>query len=315
MRENKKGVLLIGILIVVIVVAIGIFLWMNINNEEKSDNTYENNLSLNYENIEQVAEQEKSSTYDLFNKKITYNFGNGAAYEIDVSQIINDYDEIVIRNNHLLLYRGEGGISISKNETMFENLPPNEILTSGESKNYTIIYEDESTKLYEVTNRFSYNTPNGGDHNESISYELYRKEDICTLEITGSDKDEVLKISSLIILSNEQKTLEEQFYGITVLDGRIIDTSKITIDEIYNVDAFLDIGINMDDGMINVRFLSEEDQTYLPRIKRIDNWELVAKKNDYEIYHENSSGVESDALKIVKNGEEYFIDLSARRVL
>ena len=315
MRENKKGVLLIGILIVVIVVAIGIFLWMNINNEEKSDNTYENNLSLNYENIEQVAEQEKSSTYDLFNKKITYNFGNGAAYEIDVSQIINDYDEIVIRNNHLLLYRGEGGISISKNETMFENLPPNEILTSGESKNYTIIYEDESTKLYEVTNRFSYNTPNGGDHNESISYELYRKEDICTLEITGSDKDEVLKISSLIILSNEQKTLEEQFYGITVLDGRIIDTSKITIDEIYNVDAFLDIGINMDDGMINVRFLSEEDQTYLPRIKRIDNWELVAKKNDYEIYHGNSSGVESDVLKIVKNGEEYFIDLSARRVL
>ena len=307
MRENKKGVLLIGILIVVIVVAIGIFLWMNINNEEKSDNTYENKLSLNYEseNIEQVAEQEKSSTYDLFNKKITYNFGNGAAYEIDVSQIINDYDEIVIRNNYLLLYRGEGGISISKNETMFENLPPNEILTSGESKNYTIIYEDESTKLYEVTNRFSYNTPNGGDHNESISYELYRKEDICTLEITGSDKDEVLKISSLIILSNEQKTLEEQFYGITVLDGRILDTSKITIDEIYNVDAFLDIGINMDDGMINVRFLSEEDQAYLPRIKRIDNWELVAKKNDYEIYY--GSLIKYSSTKAFKTWYYYFV--------
>lgn len=291
MRKNRRKVLLIVILIIVIVVAIGIFWVMNIN-------------------------QNKASTYDLFNKKITYNFGNGAAYEIDIPQIINDYDEIVIRNNHLLLHRGKGGISISKNETVFENLPPNEPLTSNESKKYTIIYEDESTKLYEVTNSYSYNSPNGGEQKESISYDLYRKEDTCTLEITGSDKNEVLKISSLIILSNEPKTLEEQFYGITVLDGRILDTSKINIEEIYNVNAFLDIGINMDEGMINVRFLSKEDKSHLPIIKKIDNWKLVTKKDDYEIYHGNSFGVESDALKIVKNGEEYFIDLSvSRRVL
>ena len=110
MRKNRRKVLLIVILIIVIVVAIGIFWVMNIN-------------------------QNKSSTYDLFNKKITYNFGNGTVYEIDIPQIINDYDEIVIRNNHLLLHRGKGGISISKNETVFENLPPNEPLTSNESKN------------------------------------------------------------------------------------------------------------------------------------------------------------------------------------
>lgn len=290
MRKNRRRVLLIVILIIVILVAIGIFLVMNIN-------------------------QNKSSTYDLFNKKIIYNFGNGVAYEIDIPQIINDYDEIVIRNNHLLLHRGKGGISISKNETVFENLPPNEPLTSSESKKYTIIYEDESTKLYEVTNSYSYNSPNG-EQKESISYDLYRKEDTCTLEITGSNKDEVLKISSLIILSNEQKTLEEQFYGITVLDRRILDTSKITIEEIYNVNAFLDIGINMDEGMINVRFLSKEDKAYLPIIKKIDNWKLVDKKEDYEIYHGNSFGVGSDALKIVKNGKDYFVDLStSRRIL
>ena len=155
--------------------------------------------------------QNKASTYDLFNKKIIYNFGNGAAYEIDIPQIINDYDEIVIRNNHLLLHRGKGGISISKNETVFENLPPNEPLTSNESKKYTIIYEDESTKLYEVTNSYSYNSPNGGEQKESISYDLYRKEDTCTLEITGSDKNEVLTIENGYIDTGLIDTMEDLF--------------------------------------------------------------------------------------------------------
>ena len=304
MLKNGKVISLISLLIIIsIIFIIGIFLWINKNND-KDSSIYEN------ETKDPIIKQEKSSTYDLFNKKIIYNFGVGTTYEIDIPQIINDYEQIVIRNNHLLLFSNKDDISICKNETIFEDLPPNEMLIAGGNKSYTIIYENDTTKLYEVTYSFSYNSPNGGKTEKSMSYALYRKDNACTLEITGYDKDKIFELSNFITTTNQSKTLEEQFYGITVLDERIIDTSKITINEIYNVDAFLDVGIKVDENLINVRFLSKKDKAYLPELKKIENWNLVTEKDNYKIYHGYSSGVQSDALKIIKDNKEYFIDLS-----
>jgi len=281
MLRNNKKFFSISILMIIISI-IGIICWSNKNNQET----------------------------DLFNKKIIYNFGFGTSYEIDIPQIKNYYEQIVIRNNALILLSSKDDIIISKNETIFEDLPPNEMLAAGSMQSYKIIYEDETNKLYEVTNIFSYNSPSGAKSENSVSYELYRKENDYTLQITGSDKDKILEISSLIKTTNQSRTLEEQFYGITVLDERIIDTSKITINEIYNVDAFLDVGIKLDESLINVCFLSKKDTLYLPELKMIDNWKLINEKANYKVYHGSSSGIQSDSLKIIKDNKEYFIDLS-----
>ena len=312
MLKNNREISLIPLVIILIIIfVIGIFLFSNKDNDDGSS-FYENEINLNHKNeiTDPIINQEKKSIYDLFNKRIIYNFGAGTAYEIDIPQIINDYDQIAIRNNYLLLFSSEDVISIGKNETIFEDLPPNEGLIAGSSKSYTLIYEEETTKLYEVTYSFVYVSPDGTKSKKDMSYALYRKDNGCTLEITGSDKDNILKLSNLITNTNQSKTLEEQFYGITVLDERIIDTSKITINEIYNVDAFLDLGIKVDGSLIDVRFLSKEDKAYLPALKNKENWKLVTEEDNYKIYHGYSSGVQSDALKIIKDDKEYFIDLS-----
>lgn len=201
-------------------------------------------------------------------------------------------------------------ISIGKNETIFEKLPPKEMLVAGSTKSYKIINENEDTKLYEVTYTISFNSTVEPKTKKSVSYVLYRKDNACTLEIAGSDKDKILKISSMITKTNQSKTLEEQFYGITILDKRIIDTSKITINGICNVDDFLDLGIKVDESLIGVYFLSKDDKIYLPVLKKIENWKLVTEEDGYKIYHGYSNGIDSDALKIVKDDKEYFIDLS-----
>ena len=237
-------------------------------------------------------------------------FGKGSAYEVDVPQIIKDYDNIGIREDKIIFFKKDNHILISKNETLFDDLPPRRDLVAGSSESFTSLYEDENTKLYEVTHSFSYLTPNGGETQSGVSYALYRKDNNCTLEITGDDKDQVLKISSIILKTKKYKTLEEQFYGITVLDDRIVDTSKVTIKEIYSVDSILYLYIKVDDSLVGVRLLSKKDKTYLPVLKNINNWRLIDEENNYKIYHGYTSGVDSDALKITKNNADYYIDLS-----
>ncbi len=182
------------------------------------------------------------------------------------------------------------------------------MLVAGENKSYTKIYENDGVKLYEVTYSFSSNSP-GGDV-KKVFYALYRKDNDCTLEITGPDKDKILKISSLITNTTQYKTLEEQFYGITVLDERIIDTSNITINKISSINDYLDLGIKVEESIIDVHFLSPKDKTYLPGLKIIENWKLVTEEDGYKIYHGYSDGIQSDALKIIKDDKEYYIDLT-----
>ena len=291
MVRNNKGRFLIKLLIVLIIISM-IFIIGSFGKINKNDDNNDKGRS------------------DLFNKKLIYNFGIGTAYEIDMPQIIKDYNKAIIRKDCILFWDDKEHILISKNETIFEDLPPNEMLVAGSKKSYKTIYEDDTTKLYEMTYTYSYNSLGGAKSEESISYELYRKEDDRTLEITGSNKDKIIEISSFITTTNESKTLEEQFYGVTVLDERIIDTSKVTIHEIYNVDGYLDVGIKIHESLVSVRFLSNGDNNYLPALKNRKNWKLISEKDNYKIYHSVSGGGQSDALKIVKDGEEYFIDLS-----
>jgi len=142
-----------------------------------------------------------------------------------------------------------------------------------------------------------------------VSYELYRMDNSCTLKIEGLDRDKILKVSDLIVTTDQSKTLEEQFYGITVLDNRILDTKKITINAISNEETFLGIDIKVDENPIGIRFLYKK-YISLPTFKNINNWNLVTEEDNYKIYHGYSNGIDSDALKIVKDDKEYYIDLS-----
>lgn len=253
------------------------------------------------------------NTNDLFSKKIIHNFGMGLAYEIDLPQIKNDYSDISIDKTALFLYRKKGNSSIRKIETLFENLPPETNpfgSIAGTRESYTLISETDNTKLYEKTHTFSYNSPDGVISENDLSYVLYRKEDTCTLEITGNDKNKILKLSSFITPTNQQKSLEEEFQDITVLDGRILDTSRIKIDRIFSEYNHLDIEIKIDDNLIDALFLPKNYKDICPELDLIESWDLITTKDNYKIYHGYFSDEQYDALKISKDGTEYFVYLT-----
>lgn len=199
-------------------------------------------------------------------------------------------------------------------QKMFDKLPPeNETLIAGANKHYLQLYENDNSKLYKLTYNYTYMSPTGAETKSNVSYILYKKAKDSTIEITSKNKEKILEIESYFVEAKEQKSLEEQLYGITVFDNRIIDTNKITINEIYNVGGFLDICIK--DTNIDVRFLSESDTSYLPELKQIEKWRLISEKSGYQIYHGVSGSVQSDALKIIKENKEYYIDLSVPKDL
>lgn len=59
--------------------------------------------------------EDEPTTAQVFNKKLVYNFGFGSAFEIDIPKMKNSFENIVIRNNQILIYTNDDYISISKN--------------------------------------------------------------------------------------------------------------------------------------------------------------------------------------------------------
>ncbi|MBR5228190.1 MAG: hypothetical protein IKV94_06115 [Clostridia bacterium] len=285
MKRNKRGISLITVAILFIIIAIIVGTVIALC---KKDN---NDMHLK----------------EFFNKKIVCDFGGKTLYEIDFSQITNIFKEIAIRKNSVVLSNNdEDYISIIKDETLFENLPPIGEAGPGENIDYKIVHESENLKLYEITLTVHY--PSKSKTN--IYYELYLKASDGTLKISGDNKDKVMAVSKYITVTEQLKTLEEQFYGVTVLDERILDSQKITINEIYNLNNFFDVEIKVYEENVGVCFLSEQDTNALPGIKKIGNWKLVTEDDGYKVYHGTTWGSQSDALKIIKDDKEYFIDLT-----